>query len=99
MDAETRLSGFGLALLGGLLAVAVVFAVHASVGDRVSEATALAPVDPSAITRLASDKAAARANAGAKRAPRNAVASGMARAKLSCAGCRIGAPDRAAGCA
>lgn len=92
MDTETKLSGFGLSLLGAFLILAIAFAGRESIGDRSGAAT-VAPPDARAISRIAPadpipEGKASNLAMGA--AARSKAPNGSAiRAKLHCAGCGV----------
>jgi hypothetical protein len=92
MDTEARLSGFGLSLLGGLLAIVVAFAGSASIGDRTGPAR-IAPLDPKAISQQMAGDPPAQVNASnpasASAPPNTAPRGGAARTKEHCAGCGV----------
>jgi len=87
MDAETRLSGFGLLLLG-LLGIIVAFAVSASVGDGL-DSVEVAPAEPRAVARLSTENAGVGVNQAAQGAPRNTAPSRAIRTKLYCSNCGV----------
>jgi hypothetical protein len=91
MDTETRLSGFGLSLLGIFLVIAIVFASNASIGDRATNAK-MASFDAHAIPRilpkdLPEASASNPATGGAERS--NTATGAVVRTKVHCAGCGV----------